>query len=84
VQEITEASIQVYPNPANDLLNLVVQGIPSTQATVVLYDLNGKIIYSGSVLQANSAIDLSSLSSGFYFLEYRDGQKVGRKKIVVE
>lgn len=84
VQEITEAAIQVYPNPANDLLNLIVQGIPGKQATVVIFDLNGKIIYSGLVQQANSAIDLSSLSSGLYFLEYRDGQKIGRKKIVVE
>ena len=67
-----EQSLEVYPNPVNELLN-----IRSTQDmsryTLQVYDLTGREVfrYSGNTI---SRLDLSALETGLYQLLIIDGE----------
>ena len=52
-----------FPNPAKDVIHLV--GIDST-TSYLIYDATGSLMSSGQV--QNSAIDISNLANGLYFI----------------
>ena len=58
---LSSASVNVYPNPANDVLNI--SGVLDSFEYQIV-DLSGKLIVSGN---NNSRIDISELASGVYF-----------------
>lgn len=72
-------SLSVYPNPAKDVLNIEVAG--SESYAVSLTNLLGKTVFAD---KDKSAINVSALTPGIYFLTIEvKGQKT-TKKIVVE
>lgn len=56
VEEATSNTLTVYPNPANDFINV--------DETVKIYDLCGKLVMKGF-----GKIDVSTLSEGMYFVK---------------
>ena len=66
VEDEGVASITVYPNPSNGLLNLVNEGV-SKIANLEVLNLAGQIVYSSSKL--TNSVDLSFLSEGVYFVK---------------
>lgn len=69
------SKVNVYPNPAQDKVQVVLQGSSSVQ-TYVLYDMMGKRILEGSLkANTNNTLDLSQLAKGSYRLSiFIDGQ----------
>lgn len=63
-QYLTENEINIYPNPANSLLNIV--GITG-KTTIKLYDVMGKLVIKTEA-ENNFAINISSLKQGIYTL----------------
>ena len=63
-QELSE--IRIYPNPTNGLLTLDLGQI--SEGTVMLIDLQGRVIRSINVKSSISSIDLSDLPAAMYFL----------------
>lgn len=61
----TTASINLYPNPANDVLHLDVASIPNIKH-IYIFNVNGQMIYVSS--KAQNSIDISQLKSGNYQL----------------
>ena len=77
--ELTNSTINIYPNPATDILNIDVTGNLNYEAN--LYDLNGRLIISTT---NKSVIEIQTLAPGTYLLEIEDldsGQKVMDKII---
>jgi hypothetical protein len=74
----------IYPNPANEVLN--VGGIQGVQ-TIEIVDLNGKVIKTVSVgeNEISRALNVSDLSGGIYILKKvkRDGQLEATKFQVI-
>lgn len=62
-------SAVVYPNPANDKIVLSLRDSSIKELSYVLYDLNGKVLYSGLVQQSETRIALHSLQRGIYILK---------------
>mgnify|MGYP001188270413 CR=1 FL=1 len=91
VQEIYEASslsiqenpfnISIYPNPiSEEVLNII---NPSNEPlSISIYDVNGRKINSQQIIF--DSVDISDLSTGFYSLVIRSGDKTTVKKIVVK
>ena len=91
VQEIYEASslsiqenpfnISIYPNPVSEeVLNII---NPSNEPlSISIYDVNGRKINSQQIIF--DSVDISDLSTGFYSLVIRSGEKTTVKKIVVK
>lgn len=66
LNDVGNEQIDVYPNPANNILMIEGTYQLGTEYFRVL-DTKGKVIMEGELL--NSSIDISSIQSGFYFLE---------------
>ena len=69
--EESQNELVIYPNPANDMLNI--NGIG--EGNYSIFNILGEVIYSHVFTQDNITIDISSLQSGKYFIQVeRNGE----------
>ncbi|GGD14552.1 S8 family serine peptidase [Flavobacterium orientale] len=81
---IDEASnFAIYPNPSNGVFN-VDYAFSSDSKLIEVFDVQGRIVKQFIPLDAISVIDLSSHSSGLYFVKCTDGQNSITKKVVIQ
>ena len=69
--EESQNELVIFPNPANDMLNIngIGEGIYS------IFNILGEVIYSHVFTQNNITIDISSLQTGKYFIQVeRNGE----------
>ena len=66
---LTEESIafSVYPNPTSEMLTIT--STLNTEASIFVYNLEGKIVQQASILGNEKQINLADLSSGTYLLK---------------
>lgn len=78
---LKEEGISVFPNPANDMLNIYISDARIKIKKVNLIDISGKIIYSNT---NTNSIQVSGFSKGLYFLslETNTGQFFNEKIII--
>ncbi|MPT35786.1 MAG: T9SS type A sorting domain-containing protein, partial [Flavobacterium sp.] len=73
----TVADITLYPNPANDILNLT---NVSEKATFRIFNLLGQEVLNGSI--RNNSIAISTIATGNYILEIQDNDTVSSKRFI--
>ena len=67
----TNINFMIYPNPANDYINLKSESIIDGY---IIYDIKGSLISKGIKNKSNDlTISLSNIYSGIYFLEINSG-----------
>lgn len=68
----------VYPNPTENLVQLQLNGfeIPIDGLRANLYDGNGKLLQTSSVVTEISTFQIGQYASGNYFLELRDKNRI--------
>jgi hypothetical protein len=66
IEESENQELNVFPNPANDLLFI---NLPSSAKQISIVDIYGKLIYSEPVLLESHELKISSLASGTYWLK---------------
>ena len=80
-------NIAVYPNPANDQLNVQLLFAESNAVNIELLDLTGKKVAFSSNGQAISpnryTLDVAELSKGVYILKVTNGTKVSTSKVTI-
>lgn len=72
-------TFSVYPNPTNGLLNLDLIMVPAKDARLRVYDLSGKLLYSGKY---EATLDVSELGRGLYLVEFESGKSVHRVRFI--
>lgn len=77
------ASLQVFPNPATDVVTISSTMLLTQPLKIQLTDLQGRVVSRPSSLKINSDIDIRSLSAGSYLLQVLDmkGQVVAVRRI---
>ncbi|MFN8155282.1 MAG: DNRLRE domain-containing protein [Bacteroidia bacterium] len=80
-----EVSMQVYPNPAGDELNILVEGKTNDQpATIRILDLTGRSVYSAQFANEEMQLSTQSLSGGTYLLQFeQEGRTIATGKIQI-
>lgn len=78
---LNDATVFLYPNPANDVLNYSFSKDVSLKSVVVT-DVSGKRIFSNNSDLSVNQIDVSDLSSGIYFVTFSSEQGSFTKKFV--
>ena len=69
--EESQNELVIYPNPANDMLNIKGFG----EGNFYIFNILGEVIYSHVINQDKTTIDISSLQSGKYFVQVeRNGE----------
>jgi hypothetical protein len=65
-------SIDAFPNPAHNKLNIRLNGKSIGDAVLHMTDLSGKIIRNISNLHKQQEVDLGGIAPGIYMLRYKD------------
>ncbi len=80
---ISENSVSIYPNPASSLVTI---GLPkSLNAEIRIFDVTGKlVIYQAQALVNNNHnVNISSLTSGVYFVRINSEEGTATKKLII-
>ena len=76
-------ALQVYPNPAKDILNIEWPQSWVGSATAVIYDLQGREITSILPSEQITQIDLSHVAAGNYVLKVITPDGVGTSNLIL-
>jgi hypothetical protein len=71
--------IGVYPNPTTDILNVNTK----EDASIQLFDINGRIVYQNFLAAGNHKLDVSSYGKGVYILRLNRRSEVQTQRIVI-
>ncbi len=86
IEEINDAAVRYFPNPAFDQINFEITGIPVNNFAFTLFDSEGRIARKEIIHQNSFYIIKNFLASGFYFFEILDAKKqlIKRGKFIFE
>lgn len=79
-----ESSFNIWPNPANDVLNISLKDTAMNNLDVTIYDIQGRQVMRNILSKGTfvDQIDISNLTSGVYIVELsQDGYKASMKLI---
>jgi hypothetical protein len=85
VQKAGRTKVDIYPNPANRVLNIAVSDFEG-RATIRISDVNGRKLIQQSVASLNNAVDIQKLAKGVYFIQVitNDGSVLSQTKFIKE
>ena len=70
-----QLSASVYPNPTVQNVTLSIGNYDLTNLQYLLFDIQGRIISDGKVIQNETQIEMNTLKSAHYFLKISDNGK---------
>jgi len=85
-KDLSESSLQIYPNPTHGTFTLMMENVSETQkANIEITDITGKVIWKtqtvGNIVEK---VNLSSQAKGIYFVKYQNETVNFTKKLMVE
>jgi len=66
--------LSIYPNPTTDLLFFKLENLNYLDLSYILYDISGKILMRGTILDSKSTISLKNYASQTFILKIVRGQ----------
>ena len=71
-------SINVYPNPSSDFLNISLEEGFELNSKIMIYDITGRLIIEKrpTVFDELDRVDINTLKQGAYLLQYRSDSKI--------
>lgn len=80
-----QLAIYVYPNPADEELNILLNTLPEGRTTIEFHDVTGRLVLSEEIKSNSTSINISSLRQGVYMYRIVNGDNViARDRIVKE
>jgi hypothetical protein len=80
-------SLELYPNPTSDVINVSFNGSKTQNLTVRVVNMNGQLVYTDAVGQYagqyKNTIDLSASAKGVYFVQLITDQGTINRKVVL-
>ena len=81
IKEDVLANTVIYPNPVTDQMTVRISNVDVTDLTVI--DAYGRLVMTSKVNGNTEILNLSNLSSGMYFVQFRDHNTIlGPQKII--
>ncbi|OFX25921.1 MAG: hypothetical protein A2041_03090 [Bacteroidetes bacterium GWA2_31_9b] len=85
IEENESSEINLYPNPANDELNILFNHNPSEQFIIEIVSIDGIKVYQGEIHNTTTkTIDLTEMPLGLYFIKIFNQKESFTKKLVVQ
>jgi hypothetical protein len=81
----SDFSVKIYPNPANEMVNIIFDGNLIPKSNIRLVQMNGLTVNSTEITQRTSEVnlDVSHLSPGVYVLVVQSRDFTITRKVVV-
>ncbi len=86
IAESEPSSFYVYPNPADNIVQVSLGNGVTDDGVITVYDLAGRTFITES-FPANTrkhTLDISGISAGLYIVEFRNSNSIRTQKVVVE
>lgn len=77
-----ERQITVYPVPAHDQVLITIPDNNQQKSQISLFDMNGKVYFTGSATGSTYNMDVSKLPVGMYIVQIINGNKKTTRKIL--
>lgn len=75
--EWSETNIDIYPNPAHDVLNINIKSLHNTTNMLAhIINADGKVVSEVNLQQEINNIDISALNSGVYTVKVMDNKQI--------
>jgi hypothetical protein len=88
IEEISKPMVRIYPNPANDIINIEINNTGEQHIVIELLTVSGQVIFRKEYKNSDSPfikqIDLSGYAKGVYFVRIRQEGAVYNGKIIVQ
>jgi hypothetical protein len=65
-----DVSIEAYPNPAQNVVNVDIAGIQQVNGTIQVLDALGRVVTQTNCYSSHQAINVSQLANGVYTIAY--------------
>ncbi len=75
-------AVRIIPNPASGVV-VISTSDNLLNSDLHIYDITGRIVYSGRQATTNTAINTDSWATGVYLLNLQNGQQVITKRMVI-
>jgi len=82
--EHEKMQMNLWPNPAQDILNITFLNEYSPKAILKIYKSTGQLVSSESILDNTSQINVSSLNNGFYLLAIESEKGIYYQKLTIQ
>ena len=79
-EALNELGILVYPNPAQNILNIEVK---EDNSNLTIFDLSGRQIFTQTNLEKKTQLDCSTFSNGIYLVQVKKDKSISTQKIVI-
>lgn len=73
----------IFPNPANNVLNVVSGSDLSNTSTLSVIDVSGQLISETTLTNKQTALDVSQLAAGIYFAKLTTESKTNTLKFII-
>ena len=84
----TSNEIKLYPNPANNEVLIELTNLESSDITLNVYDVLGKLVYSDNAKKISGSfkqsIDVSQLTRGIYVVKINDNVNTYFTKLILQ
>ncbi|MBN2891667.1 MAG: T9SS type A sorting domain-containing protein [Bacteroidales bacterium] len=77
-----ELEINIFPNPASDILNIQLPVLPSQNANLIVYDFSGKVVFQEDFSGNYTSIDVANFPAGVYLIRVSFDEKVFSSKVI--
>ncbi|MDI9257183.1 T9SS type A sorting domain-containing protein [Flavobacterium sedimenticola] len=80
--DFEDVDFELYPNPSKGWVTIGVKEL-GTEATITVFDLSGKKVFSENIKQAESVLNLQNLAGGIYMVQLTSDNKTMCKKLIL-
>lgn len=77
-------TINMYPNPASDIVTLNIDNIDNQGSTVNIYNIMGSLVKTEILKQNQQQINVSEMSNGIYMIEIKSNEFFGKQKLIIQ
>lgn len=74
--KIEDSRFKVYPNPANNILNVETPNLPFSKKDIRIIDAMGRNVFETRFDETKVDIDLKQLPAGLYFIQLNVGREI--------
>ena len=82
INELIAQTTEIYPNPANNVLNIVSYTVGIEKINI--YNLNGQLVLNKEVNNNQKTLNISSLEGGIYIVDILSENTSVKRKLIVE
>lgn len=83
-ENLKEKNIDIYPNPASDIINLNINGTQIGDVELNIYSVSGILVRKEMLKNNPQQINIKNLSIGIYLLEFKSKKWNENQKLVIK